>query len=533
MTNLIIQVSKYLIIILMALYTFQCFTVFQKKDDEAREYLFLRQNMLMFAMHFVAYTVLYLEKPELSVLLFYGAQVIYLAAVLVLFRNLYPLASKLLINNMCMLITVGFIMITRLKYDSGVKQFKIAVIATVVALLIPVIIRKLRFITKMYWLYALMGIGLLGLVAIAATVTYGAKLSFTVGGISIQPSEFVKIIYVFAIAGLLSNARDFRRIVIATGLAALHVLILVVSKDLGSAMIFFVTYLVMLFVSTRNPFLVLTGIFAGSGVGKSTLMGMFARNTKADINVIALIGERGREVREFVERDLGEEGMKRSVVVVATSDKPALIRNKAAKTATAIAEYFRDQGKDVLLMMDSLTRFSMAQREIGLASGEPPVTRGYPPSVYSEMPKLLERAGRSDKGSITGLYTVLVDGDDFNEPITDTARSILDGHIMLNRKLAHKNHYPAIDVMQSISRVMSAIVDDEHKAASGKLKNVLATYAEAEDLINIGAYKQGSNKNIDYAISKIEAVNEFLRQRTDEKFMFDEEVQLLEQLFEG
>ena len=275
------------------------------------------------------------------------------------------------------------------------------------------------------------------------------------------------------------------------------------------------------------------GIFAGSGVGKSTLMGMFARNTKADINVIALIGERGREVREFVERDLGEEGMKRSVVVVATSDKPALIRNKAAKTATAIAEYFRDQGKDVLLMMDSLTRFSMAQREIGLASGEPPVTRGYPPSVYSEIPKILERAGNSDKGSITGLYTVLVDGDDFNEPITDTARSILDGHIMLNRKLAHKNHYPAIDVMQSISRVMSAIVDDEHKAASGKLKNVLATYAEAEDLINIGAYKQGSNKNIDYAISKIEAVNEFLRQRTDEKFMFDEEVQLLEQLFEG
>lgn len=265
MTNLIIQVSKYLIIILMALYTFQCFTVFQKKDDEAREYLFLRQNMLMFAMHFVAYTVLYLEKPELPVLLFYGAQVIYLAAVLVLFRNLYPLASKLLINNMCMLISIGFIMITRLKYDSGVKQFKIAVIATVVALLIPVIIRKLRFITKMYWLYALMGIGLLGLVAIAATVTYGAKLSFTVGGISIQPSEFVKIIYVFAIAGLLSNARDFKRIVIATGLAALHVLILVVSKDLGSAMIFFVTYLVMLFVSTRNPFLVLTGIFAGSG----------------------------------------------------------------------------------------------------------------------------------------------------------------------------------------------------------------------------------------------------------------------------
>lgn len=273
------------------------------------------------------------------------------------------------------------------------------------------------------------------------------------------------------------------------------------------------------------------GIFAGSGVGKSTLLGMFARNTKADINVIALIGERGREVREFVERDLGEEGMKRSVVVVATSDKPALIRNKAAKTATAIAEYFRDQGKDVLLMMDSLTRFSMAQREIGLASGEPPVTRGYPPSVYSEMPKLLERAGTSAKGSITGLYTVLVDGDDFNEPITDTARSILDGHIMLSRKLGHKNHYPAIDILQSISRVMSSIASEEHKTLSGKLKNVLATYNEAEDLINIGAYKNGSNSDIDYAIRKIKAVNEFLMQRTDEKFTFEEELQLLEALF--
>ena len=244
------------------------------------------------------------------------------------------------------------------------------------------------------------------------------------------------------------------------------------------------------------------GIFAGSGVGKSTLMGMFARNTKADINVIALIGERGREVREFIERDLGEEGMRRSVVVVATSDRPALERNKAAKTATAIAEYFRDQGKDVLLMMDSLTRFSMAQREIGLASGEPPVTRGYPPSVYSEMPKLLERAGRAAVGSITGLYTVLVDGDDFNEPITDTARSILDGHIMLDRKLGHKNHYPAIDILQSISRCMSQIATREHKQAANKLKNVLATYNEAEDLINIGAYKKGSNPNIDYAISE-------------------------------
>ena len=274
------------------------------------------------------------------------------------------------------------------------------------------------------------------------------------------------------------------------------------------------------------------GIFAGSGVGKSTLMGMFARNTKADINVIALIGERGREVREFIERDLGEEGMKRSVVVVATSDRPALERNKAAKTATAIAEYFRDQGKDVLLMMDSLTRFSMAQREIGLASGEPPVTRGYPPSVYSEMPKLLERAGRASKGSITGLYTVLVDGDDFNEPITDTARSILDGHIMLNRKLGHKNHYPAIDILQSISRCMSQIAERDHKQAASKLKNVLATYNEAEDLINIGAYKSGSNPAIDYAISKIEVVNAFLRQDVESKYTFEESVNMLQALFE-
>ncbi len=274
------------------------------------------------------------------------------------------------------------------------------------------------------------------------------------------------------------------------------------------------------------------GIFAGSGVGKSTLMGMFARNTKADINVIALIGERGREVREFIERDLGEEGMKRSIVIVATSDKPALERNKAAKTATAIAEYFRDKGNDVLLMMDSLTRFSMAQREIGLASGEPPVTRGYPPSVYSEMPKLLERAGRSEKGSITGLYTVLVDGDDFNEPITDTARSILDGHIMLNRKLAHKNHYPAIDVLQSISRCMSQIADKEHKKVAGKLKNVMATYNEAEDLINIGAYKKGSNPGIDHAMEKIGAVNEFLTQQTDEKYDFAQEVEMMKQIFE-
>ncbi|MBQ8923668.1 MAG: flagellar protein export ATPase FliI [Lachnospiraceae bacterium] len=274
------------------------------------------------------------------------------------------------------------------------------------------------------------------------------------------------------------------------------------------------------------------GIFAGSGVGKSTLLGMFARNTKADINVIALIGERGREVGEFIERDLGEEGLKRSVLVIATSDKPALIRNKAAKTATAIAEYFRDNGHDVLLMMDSLTRFSMAQREIGLASGEPPVTRGYPPSVYSELPKLLERAGNTYKGSITGLYTVLVDGDDFNEPITDTARGILDGHIVLSRKLGHKNHYPAIDVLASISRCMSSIATKEHKNVAGRLKNVLATYNDAEDLINIGAYRSGSNPDIDYAITKIGKVNEFLRQDVDSKFLFDDEINMLTSIFE-
>ena len=274
------------------------------------------------------------------------------------------------------------------------------------------------------------------------------------------------------------------------------------------------------------------GIFAGSGVGKSTLMGMFARNTKADINVIALIGERGREVGEFIERDLGAEGLKRSVLVIATSDKPALIRNKAAKTATAIAEYFRDQGKDVLLMMDSLTRFSMAQREIGLASGEPPVTRGYPPSVYAELPKVLERAGNTHQGSITGLYTVLVDGDDFNEPITDTARGILDGHIVLSRNLAHKNHYPAIDIMASISRCMSAIASKEHKQAAGRLKNVLATYNDAEDLINIGAYKSGSNPEIDYAITKINQVNAYLMQDVDSKFLLEDELKQLYAIFE-
>lgn len=265
MTNLIIQVSKYLIIILMALYTLQCFTVFGKRDEESRQYLFMRQNMLMFFLHFVAFMVLYLEMAKTTLLIFYGAQVIYLAAVLLLFTKLYPRASRLLINNMCMLISIGFIMITRISYSQSTKQFKIAVAASVVALLVPVLIRKLRFITKMYWLYALVGLGLLALVAIAARSTYGAKLSFDFGFFSIQPSEFVKIIYVFAVAGLLSHARDFKRIAVATGLAALHVLILVVSKDLGSALIFFITYLVMIFVATRNPFYTLAGLLAGSG----------------------------------------------------------------------------------------------------------------------------------------------------------------------------------------------------------------------------------------------------------------------------
>jgi flagellum-specific ATP synthase len=275
------------------------------------------------------------------------------------------------------------------------------------------------------------------------------------------------------------------------------------------------------------------GIFAGSGVGKSTLMGMIARNTKADINVIALIGERGREVREFLERDLGEEGLKRSVVVVATSDKPALVRQKAAKTATAIAEYFRDMGNDVLLMMDSLTRFSMAQREIGLAIGEPPVSRGYTPSVFAVMPKLLERAGNSEVGSITALYTVLVDGDDMNEPITDTARGILDGHIVLSRKMANKNHYPAIDILQSISRVMSEVVEDEHKDNANKLKSTLAVYSDAEDLINIGAYSQGSNEEIDYSISKIKDIKSFLTQKTNEKFEYENEIHMLNSIFQN
>lgn len=254
------------------------------------------------------------------------------------------------------------------------------------------------------------------------------------------------------------------------------------------------------------------GIMAGSGVGKSTLLGMIARNTDADINVIALIGERGREVREFIERDLGEDGLKRSVVVVATSDQPALVRIKGAMTATAIAEYFRDQGQNVILMMDSVTRFAMAQREVGLTIGEPPATRGYTPSVFAMLPKLLERSGTGDVGSITGIYTVLVDGDDMNEPIADAVRSILDGHIVLSRSIAAQNHYPAIDVLASVSRVMLDIVKKEHYQAALQIRSTIATYREAQDLINIGAYVQGSNPDIDKAIAIIGKVKDFLRQ---------------------
>lgn len=270
------------------------------------------------------------------------------------------------------------------------------------------------------------------------------------------------------------------------------------------------------------------GIFAGSGVGKSTLVGMIARNTKADVNVIALIGERGREVREFLEKDLQDEGLSRSVVVVATSDQPALVRLKGALIATAIAEYYRDQGLDVLLLMDSLTRFAMAQREIGLAIGEPPVSRGYTPSVFGLLPKLLERSGNSEEGSITGLYSVLVDGDDMTEPVTDTARGILDGHIVLSRALANRNQYPAIDVLQSISRVMTDIITDEHKKYSGEVKKALAIYKDAEDLINIGAYVKGSNEKIDYSISVIDKILDFLQQETNAKYTYEE---ILDALF--
>jgi len=263
------------------------------------------------------------------------------------------------------------------------------------------------------------------------------------------------------------------------------------------------------------------GIFAGSGVGKSTLMGMIARKAHADINVIALVGERGREVLEFIQRDLGEEGLKKSVVIVATSDQPAMMRMKCPLTATLIAEYFRDQGCDVLLMMDSLTRFAMAQREIGLAIGEPPIARGYTPSIYAELPKLLERSGNFSQGSITGIYTVLVEGDDTNEPISDTVRGILDGHIVLSRKLAHRNHFPAIDVSSSISRLMIAIVSDEHMITASKLRNILSIYEQNEDLVSIGAYKEGTNPALDDAMRKIGHINSFLKQEVDEGFDYD------------
>ncbi len=269
------------------------------------------------------------------------------------------------------------------------------------------------------------------------------------------------------------------------------------------------------------------GIFAGSGVGKSTLMGMIARNVKADINVIALVGERGREVVEFINRDLGEEGAKRSILVVATSDQPAMMRHKCALTATTIAEYFRDQGMHVLLMMDSLTRFAMAQREIGLSIGEAPVARGYTPSIYTALPKLLERSGNFEKGSITGIYTVLVEGDDTNEPVADTVRSIIDGHIMLSRKIAAKNHYPAIDVLNSVSRLMNDIVSPEQREAAGKLRNMLAVYRDHEDLISIGAYKPGTNPALDDALRHIKKINAFLCQKVDEKFSFEETADLL------
>lgn len=274
------------------------------------------------------------------------------------------------------------------------------------------------------------------------------------------------------------------------------------------------------------------GIFAGSGVGKSTLMGMIAKNVKTDINVIALVGERGREVLEFVQKDLGEEGMRRSVLVVATSDQPAMLRMKCPSVATAIAEYFRDQGKDVLLMMDSLTRFAMAQREIGLAVGEPPVARGYTPSIYTELPKLLERSGNFERGSITGVYTVLVEGDDTNEPIADTVRGILDGHIVLSRKLANANHFPAIDVSASISRLMVEIVSPKHRELASKLRDILSVYEKNEDLLSIGAYKAGTNPRLDYAISKIDRINAFLMQGINESFSYDESLHQLETILQ-
>ncbi|MCL2053617.1 MAG: flagellar protein export ATPase FliI [Oscillospiraceae bacterium] len=269
------------------------------------------------------------------------------------------------------------------------------------------------------------------------------------------------------------------------------------------------------------------GIFAGSGVGKSTLMGMIAREVQADLNVIALVGERGREVVEFIERDLGEKGMERSVLVVATSDQPAMMRNKCPLTATAIAEYFKDQGLNVLLMMDSLTRYAMAQREIGLAVGEAPIARGYTPSLYTVMPKLLERAGNFEEGSITGIYTVLVEGDDTNEPISDTVRGIIDGHIILSRKVAARNHYPAIEILESVSRLMVDITDEHQKEAANKLRNLLSVYNANYDLVSIGAYKKGTNPALDEALRKIGKINDFLKQKVDGTFSFEETVEMM------
>jgi flagellum-specific ATP synthase len=269
------------------------------------------------------------------------------------------------------------------------------------------------------------------------------------------------------------------------------------------------------------------GIFAGSGVGKSTTLGMIARNTKADLNVIALIGERGREVREFIEHSLGEEGMKRSIVVVATSDQPAIVKVKAGLVATTIAEYFRDQGKDVVLMLDSLTRVAMALREVGLSIGEPPTSRGYTPSMFAFMPKLLERAGTSETGSITGLYTVLVEGDDFNEPVADTVRGLLDGHIVLTRELAYQNHFPAIDVLASVSRLFTLINSAEHQAAAAKARDLMATYKKSEDIITIGAYSRGSNVKLDMAIQKKEAIDGFLRQGVSENASMEDTLSAL------
>ncbi|MFH1829442.1 MAG: flagellar protein export ATPase FliI [Pseudomonadota bacterium] len=274
------------------------------------------------------------------------------------------------------------------------------------------------------------------------------------------------------------------------------------------------------------------GIFSAAGVGKSTLIGMIARNTEAEVNVICLVGERGREVRDFLERDLGPEGLARSVVVVSTSDQPSLVRLKAAYVATAIAEYFRDQGKKVILMMDSVTRFARALREVGLAVGEPPARQGYTPSVFSTLPRLLERSGNSDKGSITAFYTILVAGDDMNEPVADETRSILDGHIVLSRALAARNQYPAIDVSESISRVMDSIIDDDHKSAAGKLREVVANYEKERDLILIGAYEEGSDPNVDYAIEKIEEVNNFLKQGVEDKVSLQEAIEMLKEIFE-